>query len=89
MTTNTVPSLQEAMGLPVIESAGGLVCNSRHHVLLMLMSNQPHPFNISMLLSAISDRRYIIKKAACNWVKARKSLVRAEMFDSDWRCCLF
>ena len=35
MTTNTVPSLQEAMGLPVIESAGGLVCNSRHHVLLM------------------------------------------------------
>lgn len=35
MTTNTVLSLQEAIGLPVIESAGGLVCNTSHHILLI------------------------------------------------------
>jgi 8-oxo-dGTP pyrophosphatase MutT (NUDIX family) len=28
-------TLQETVGLPVIESAGGLVCNRYHHVLLM------------------------------------------------------
>lgn len=28
-------SLQSTMGLPLIESAGGLVCNNRHHILLM------------------------------------------------------
>lgn len=28
-------SLIETMGLPVIESAGGLVCNDHHHILLM------------------------------------------------------
>jgi 8-oxo-dGTP pyrophosphatase MutT (NUDIX family) len=29
------PSLMESLDLPVIESAGGLVCNKNHHVLLM------------------------------------------------------
>lgn len=29
------PSLQAAVNMPVIESAGGLVCNRYHHVLLM------------------------------------------------------
>lgn len=31
----SAPSLQEGLGLPVIESAGGLVCNHYHHLLLM------------------------------------------------------
>lgn len=29
------PSLERTIGLPVIESAGGLVCNRNHHILLM------------------------------------------------------
>ena len=29
------PNLQATIGLPVIESAGGLVCNRYHHILLM------------------------------------------------------
>jgi 8-oxo-dGTP pyrophosphatase MutT (NUDIX family) len=32
---NKDTSLQNTIGLPVIESAGGLVCNRSHHVLLM------------------------------------------------------
>lgn len=28
-------TLQETLGLPVVESAGGLVCNRNHHILLM------------------------------------------------------
>ncbi len=35
MTQNTVPTLQESLDLPIIESAGGLVCNRYHHILLM------------------------------------------------------
>lgn len=31
----TAPTLKEGIGLPVIESAGGLVCNHNHHILLM------------------------------------------------------
>ena len=31
----SVPSLTEGMDLPVIESAGGLVCNHYHHIMLM------------------------------------------------------
>lgn len=35
MTKRKAPSLREALDLPVIESAGGLVCNDNHHLLLM------------------------------------------------------
>jgi 8-oxo-dGTP pyrophosphatase MutT (NUDIX family) len=36
MKHNTdVKNLKESLGLPVIESAGGLVCNHNHHILLM------------------------------------------------------
>ncbi|MFQ3324647.1 MAG: 8-oxo-dGTP pyrophosphatase MutT (NUDIX family) [Pseudomonadales bacterium] len=35
MTIDNVPNLDEALGLPIIESAGGLVCNNTHHILLM------------------------------------------------------
>lgn len=35
MNLPSSPSLQESLNLPVIESAGGLVCNRSHHVLLM------------------------------------------------------
>ncbi|MCR9106854.1 MAG: NUDIX domain-containing protein [Gammaproteobacteria bacterium] len=31
----SVPTLSEGLDLPVIESAGGLVCNRSHHLLLM------------------------------------------------------
>ncbi len=31
----TAPTLKEGIGLPLIESAGGLVCNHNHHILLM------------------------------------------------------
>ena len=31
----SVPTLQEGLDLPIIESAGGLVCNHYHHILLM------------------------------------------------------
>jgi 8-oxo-dGTP pyrophosphatase MutT (NUDIX family) len=32
---SNIPTLRESIGLPVIESAGGLVCNNNHHILLM------------------------------------------------------
>ena len=35
MKKNGAPCLVDALNLPVIESAGGLVCNDRHHILLM------------------------------------------------------
>jgi 8-oxo-dGTP pyrophosphatase MutT (NUDIX family) len=35
MKKNGAPCLVDALKLPVIESAGGLVCNDRHHILLM------------------------------------------------------
>ena len=35
MKKNGTPCLVDALGLPVIESAGGLVCNDRQHILLM------------------------------------------------------
>ena len=35
MTKTKASTLQELIDLPVIESAGGLVCNRNHHVLLM------------------------------------------------------
>ena len=35
MNIPKAPSLKESLGLPVLESAGGLVCNRNHHVLLM------------------------------------------------------
>lgn len=35
MKKNGAPCLVDALGLPVIESAGGLVCNDSHHILLM------------------------------------------------------
>ena len=35
MKKNCTPSLQDSLGLPVIESAGGLVWNRYHHVVLL------------------------------------------------------
>lgn len=35
MKNNHVKSLKETLSLPIIESAGGLVCNRYHHILLM------------------------------------------------------
>ena len=35
MDTNDTYSLESSIGLPIIESAGGLVCNHYHHILLM------------------------------------------------------
>ena len=35
MKKNIPATLEDTVGLPVIESAGGLVCNSSHHILLM------------------------------------------------------
>ncbi|NRA42249.1 MAG: NUDIX domain-containing protein [Pseudomonadales bacterium] len=35
MDTNDTYSLESTIGLPIIESAGGLVCNHYHHILLM------------------------------------------------------
>ncbi|NQX87877.1 MAG: NUDIX domain-containing protein [Halioglobus sp.] len=35
MKKNGAPCLVEALDLPVVESAGGLVCNDRNHILLM------------------------------------------------------
>ena len=31
----SAPTLKDGLGLPIIESAGGLVCNHYHHILLM------------------------------------------------------
>lgn len=35
MTNKDTTSLKQTLGLPVIESAGGLVCNRSHHILIM------------------------------------------------------
>ena len=35
MTKPTKYSLKDTINLPIIESAGGLVCNKNHHILLM------------------------------------------------------
>lgn len=35
MSTNTTYNLESTINLPIIESAGGLVCNRHHHILLM------------------------------------------------------
>lgn len=35
MNKKPIPTMQEALNVPVIESAGGLVCNKNHHILLM------------------------------------------------------
>jgi 8-oxo-dGTP pyrophosphatase MutT (NUDIX family) len=35
MAKKPKPSLESTIGLPIIESAGGLVCNKDHHILLM------------------------------------------------------
>ncbi|MEH6650834.1 MAG: NUDIX domain-containing protein [Motiliproteus sp.] len=35
MDTHPVMNLKDSLSLPIIESAGGLVCNNNHHILLM------------------------------------------------------
>lgn len=35
MNKKPIPTMQEVLNVPVIESAGGLVCNKNHHILLM------------------------------------------------------
>ena len=35
MKKNASPCLVDTIDLPIIESAGGLVCNDSHHILLM------------------------------------------------------
>lgn len=35
MSETDIPTLKETIGLPFIESAGGLICNHFHHVLLI------------------------------------------------------